>query len=168
MNTSGELIYLRDVLGIKSFLLPHEPAQDSGSDSQSVAAESALSVSLSISGEGRKNAVFLRQKNAHSFFSGDFFELTQKILLGVKLSTEDVWLVESEHSSIGLNDLLRQLPRETQNLQILVMGEMDLRTDPHAHFQVFKSLDPARILHEPEMKREFWEQLKRFLVGLAN
>lgn len=162
-DNNAEYAYLRDVLGIHSFLLPTDAHED-------MAAELAA---IDFSTETHKKDIqtshleepeilnipltFFRIKtDVASVFEGPLGALFAKIRASLQRPQEDTHVIEIDESQVG--SVLSQLKKSQI---VLALGEPASKMLQSKGFNLISTVDPVDLLEREDLKRSLWEDLKK-------
>lgn len=170
--SDDQIVYLRDVLGIDSVVLPAvvpiESADglEAGSEWRASGDENAAKIIVLVSSE-----------TASYPLSGESGELTHKMIEAMKLGSSDVFILEWNHAHTPAPLEIKQTLLRSAK-PVLIFGAGTARS-LIAHFPAIgewcawegvrfvATESPHDLLMRPELKRTAWAHMQVFMKGLS-
>ncbi len=174
--SDDQIVYLRDVLGIDSVVLP---AVAPGEPADGLDVDSNVISEWRSSGDenAAKMMVLVSSETAGFPLDGESGELTHKMIQAMKLGGSDVFILEWNHAHTPAPlEILQTLLRTAK--PVLIFGAGTARS-LIGHFPAIgewsawegvrfvATESPHDLLMRPELKRVAWAHMQVFMKGLS-
>ncbi len=172
MTANTKIDYLKNVLGIKSIMLPINYEPSTVSNSQDLARQETVEMSFQTRGGG--GVLFLGSSSGDSqeTFTVQELQLLEKIIVALKLRFEKTSIAKIQKTP---REALLSYLQENQFSYIFLLDSGVTALFPESHLneevvinnmRLFNTFHPKEMIDNPELKKDAWAGFKKIMENL--